>query len=255
MSVYDPGWPSEPKDSLIEAAAVAVHRRVFPSLECQRHQAWRWSDVLHVKSVKTSFANKGQNVVLFKKQLATGVKRNTVCGEMLEKLFGLLDNKTHGFIPRCLFEFPIASNQGVCETVFAVDSFPTRCSSKYREGFPETKVALPVQPLWAKSSFVDTVCGSAPNSNDLTIFDADIKTTSVTVTLSDKPHQRNRILLTYTRRKHSGPISQAPHQPPCQVLPAIRVYTVYVGPKCPRWNRESEYTVVCEYHPCFKYKP
>ncbi len=32
MSVYEPGWPSQANDSLSEAAAVAVHSRVLPSM-------------------------------------------------------------------------------------------------------------------------------------------------------------------------------------------------------------------------------
>ena len=38
ISVYDPGWPSLPKLSRIDAAAVAVQRRVLPSLFLIRTQ-------------------------------------------------------------------------------------------------------------------------------------------------------------------------------------------------------------------------
>jgi hypothetical protein len=32
MSVYEPGWPSLPKEALSAAAAVAAQSRVFPSM-------------------------------------------------------------------------------------------------------------------------------------------------------------------------------------------------------------------------------
>ena len=129
MSVYDPGCPSQPNDSRMLAAAVAVQRRVFPSLKTSewlgQFQVWTIWDSLHVQRVQARFSNHCEDIVFFQKELSAGIKTNAMISEPRLNLLGFFGDKRHCFVPRCPLQLTVSPYEWPFEPVWVSNWSPS----------------------------------------------------------------------------------------------------------------------------------
>lgn len=84
----------------MEAAAVAVQSRVFPSLSKHKHlMESSMVKYLHVKCVQACLSDQSQNVILLKKKLTTGIEGNAMSCQFVNQFLGLFDDEIHCFVP------------------------------------------------------------------------------------------------------------------------------------------------------------
>jgi hypothetical protein len=81
-----------------------------------------------MERVKTCLPDQGQGVVLLEKQLTRSIESDAVVGEMALELLGFGNDQIHGLIPRGSLQTSISSDQGILQTVRAMDGLPTELS-------------------------------------------------------------------------------------------------------------------------------
>lgn len=165
----------------MDAAAVAVHNRVFPSLfwALARSNAEDEDWILHVQRVEPGLSNQSQNVVFLQEQLARCIKGNSMIRQSSSDILGSVDNDGHGLIPRYREKFPILSYEGVGKAIRMVNGDPAMPGISKLIGANDW-TPLPIKPFRSQTALVHSTIHTATDTDNSPVLDTDIKSATVT---------------------------------------------------------------------------
>jgi hypothetical protein len=158
-SANDAGWPSQPKLSFSEAAAVAVQRRVLPS---------RWLVPMPPRQDR-------ERVVVLEEQLACDVEAERARALLVQELPGALDDRAHRRLPVRLLEVAVAPDEWTRQPVRRTVRLPA------------------VQTLRPEAAVVDAVDLPPPDRNDSAPGDADVERAAVRAENARRLHPALRL--------------------------------------------------------------